>query len=69
MGSLAVRAACRIVNLLLGAPGATFSAVQEAELTLARGRDPYFHAFRTRCMQWVYGHDPRRALEAERGPS
>lgn len=42
------------------------SAAEEIELSLARSRDPYFFAFRARCLQWVYGDDPRRALEEER---
>jgi hypothetical protein len=62
--SLLVRSLCWIVNLFLG--GAAVPAAQEQELALTRSRDPYFHAFRARCLQWVYGEDPRRALEQER---
>ena len=37
---------------------------EEKELALARANDPYFHAFRQRCMQWVNGEDPRRTWDA-----
>ena len=61
-----VRSVCQIVNFLLGDAGSKVSAAEELELSLARSRDPYFHAFKARCMQWVYGDDPRRSLEDER---
>ena len=32
-------------------------------LALARVDDPYFRAFRQRCMQWVSGEDPRRTAD------
>jgi hypothetical protein len=66
VASLIVRGLCWIVNLFLGGAGAPVPAAQEQELALTRSRDPYFHAFRARCLQWVYGEDPRRALEQER---
>ena len=34
------------------------------DIALARVNDPYFHAFRTRCIQWVYGEDVRRSAGA-----
>ncbi len=60
MRELVVRAACFIANLVLGEPRVVVTAAQEQELALSRANDPYFHAFRDRCMQWVYGNDPRR---------
>lgn len=64
MRSLLVRLICVVVNFLLGDTGSRVSAAQERALHLARGDDPYFDAFRARCMHWVYGDDPRRALES-----
>ncbi len=58
-----VRVSCFAVNLILGEPRLEVSEAQEKQLTLARAGDPYFHAFRQRCMQWVYGDDPRRPAE------
>jgi hypothetical protein len=56
-----VRAACFLANLLIGEPRLVVTEAQEKELALARANDPYFHAFRDRCMQWVSGDDPRRS--------
>ncbi len=64
MGELIVRVSCFVANLLLGEPRLVVTEAQERELALARAGDPYFHAFRTRCMQWVYGDDPRRPADA-----
>ncbi len=52
-----------MVNFLLGDTGPHVTATQERDLAAARAGDPYFDAFRARCMQWVYGDDPRRVLE------
>lgn len=60
MREVLVRAACFVANVVLGEPRLVVSAEQEKEIALARANDPYFHAFRARCMQWVYGADPRR---------
>jgi hypothetical protein len=64
MRELIVRVSCFLVNLLLGEPRLVVTEAQEKELALARASDPYFHAFRQRCMQWVYGDDPRRPTDA-----
>ncbi len=63
MRSLFVRLTCVVVNFLLGETGSRVTAAQERDLHLARAGDPYFDAFRARCMQWVYDEDPRRVLE------
>ena len=63
MRSLFVRLTCVVVNFLLGDTGSHVTAAQERHQHLARAGDPYFRAFRTRCLDWVYGNDPRRALE------
>jgi hypothetical protein len=65
MASLAIRLMCRVINRLLGDRSSGLPAADEIELTLARTGDPYFDAFRSRCLTWVYGDDPRRALEQE----
>jgi hypothetical protein len=51
---------CFVADLLLGAPRQVVTSAGEQELALARASDPYFAAFRSRCIQWVYGDDPRR---------
>ena len=66
MRALLVRGLCVAVNFLLGDTGSVVTASQERELALGRARDPYFHAFHRRCMQWIYGNDPRRVIERER---
>jgi hypothetical protein len=63
MRELIVRVSCFAVNLILGEPRLVVTEAQEKELALARAGDPYFHAFRQRCMQWVYGDDPRRPAD------
>ncbi len=63
MRSLLVRLTCVLVNFLLGDTGPQVTAAQARDLEAARAGDPYFDAFRARCMQWVYGDDPRRVLE------
>lgn len=63
MRELLVRAGCFLVNLVVGEPRLVVTEEEEKALALARANDPYFHAFRARCMQWVYGDDPRHALE------
>jgi hypothetical protein len=65
MVSLAIRVVCRAINHILGDRTAGLLAADEVELTLSRSGDPYFTAFRSRCLTWVYGDDPRRALEQE----
>jgi hypothetical protein len=60
MREMVVRIACFAVNLVVGEPRLVVTEAQEKELALARASDPYFHAFRQRCMHWVYGDDPRR---------
>lgn len=64
MRELIVRVSCFVANLILGEPRLVVTEAQEKALALARTNDPYFHAFRRRCMQWVYGDDPRRQDEA-----
>ena len=64
MRELVVRVGCFVVNLVLGEPRLVVTEAQEKELALARAGDPYFHAFRRRCMHWVYGDDPRRPADA-----
>jgi hypothetical protein len=61
MREVLVRVSCFVANLILGEPRLVVTEAQEKELALARANDPYFHAFRDRCMQWVYSDDPRRA--------
>ncbi|MFN8635705.1 MAG: hypothetical protein U0893_17805 [Chloroflexota bacterium] len=63
MRELFVRAACFAANLVIGEPRLVVTEAEERELALARANDAYFHAFRNRCMQWVYGDDPRRPSE------
>jgi len=63
MRELIVRVSCFAVNLILGEPRLVVTEAQEKELALARAGDPYFYAFRQRCMQWVYGEDPRRPAD------
>jgi hypothetical protein len=64
MRELIVRVSCFVANLILGEPRIVVTEAQEKELALARAGDPYFNAFRERCMQWVYGDDPRRSADA-----
>jgi hypothetical protein len=59
----AVRIACFVVNLVIGEPGLDVTRDDEQALADARDGDAYFEAFRRRCLQWVAGEDPRRALE------
>lgn len=63
MRELFVRVACFAVSLVIGEPRLVVTEAEERELALARANDSYFHAFRDRCMQWVYGDDPRRPVE------
>ena len=63
MRELAVRLACLAVNLVIGEPRQVLTAAEEKSLALARVDDPYFKAFRERCMLWVSGEDPRRSQE------
>jgi hypothetical protein len=63
MRHLLVRAVCVVVNLVIGEPGLVVTPEEERALAAAREHDAYFEAFRRRCMQWVAGEDPRRALE------
>ena len=65
MRHLLVRAVCFGVNLVIGEPGLVVTPDQERALAAAREHDPYFEAFRQRCMQWVAGEDPRRTLEQD----
>jgi hypothetical protein len=60
MREMLVRAACFLANLVLGEPRLLLTAEQEKEIALSRANDPYFTAFRDRCMQSVYGRSPRR---------
>jgi len=61
---LAVRIACFVVSFLIGEPGLALLPEEERAQAAAREHDPYFEAFRRRCMLWVAGEDPRRALES-----
>lgn len=63
MREILVRMACFAANLVVGEPRLVVTPAQEREIALARAHDLYFHAFRQRCMQWVYGDDPRGASE------
>ena len=63
MRELAVRLACFAVNLVIGEPRQVLTAAEENALALARVDDPYFNAFRERCMLWFSGEDPRRSQE------
>ena len=63
MREILVRMACFLANLLIGEPRLVVTEAEERALALARQNDPYFHAFRQRCMQWVSGQDPRRAAD------
>ena len=56
-----MRVSCFVVNLVIGEPRVEVTEEQERALALARAGDPYFDAFRQRCMQWVSGDDPRRS--------
>lgn len=64
MRELIVRVSCFVANLIIGEPRLVVTEAEEKELALARANDPYFQAFRQRCMQWVYGDDPRRQADA-----
>lgn len=64
MRELIVRVSCFVANLIIGEPRLVVTEAEEKELALARASDPYFQAFRRRCMQWVYGDDPRRQADA-----
>jgi len=61
MREMLVRAACFVANVVIGEPRLVVTTEQEHEIALARVDDPYFRAFRTRCMQYVYGDDIHRA--------
>lgn len=61
MRGVVVRVCCVLVNLVIGEPRLVVTEEEERRLAQARWNDPYFHAFRQRCLQWVYGDDPRRA--------
>jgi hypothetical protein len=60
---MVVRVVCFVVNLLIGEPGLELTPDEERALAATRENDPYFEAFQRRCMQWVAGEDPRRALQ------
>ena len=64
MRELIVRVSCFVANLIIGEPRLVVTEAEEKELALSRASDPYFQAFRQRCMQWVYGDDPRRQADA-----
>lgn len=63
MREILVRVACFLANLAIGEPRLVVTEAEERALALARQNDPYFHAFRQRCMQWVSGQDPRRSAD------
>jgi hypothetical protein len=65
MREIIVRVACFVVNLAIGEPRLVVTEAQERELALARINDPYFDAFKQRCMQWVSGDDPRRPPDGD----
>ena len=62
MREVLVRVACFVANLILGEPRVVVTEAEERALAADREGDPYFNAFRQRCMVWVYGNDPRRPL-------
>ena len=64
MRELIVRVSCFVANLIIGEPRLVVTEAEEKELARARASDPYFQAFRRRCLQWVYGDDPRRQADA-----
>ena len=64
MREILVRVCCFLANLVIGEPTLVVTEAEEKALALARANDPYFAAFRQRCMQWVSGEDPRRQLDA-----
>ena len=64
MREILVRVACFLANLAIGEPRLLVTEAEETALALARQNDPYFLAFRQRCMQWVTGQDPRRPADA-----
>jgi hypothetical protein len=61
MREVMVRIACFTANLILGEPRLVVTEEEERALAASRVGNPYFNAFRRRCMLWVYGDDPRRA--------
>lgn len=63
MRELIVRVSCFVANLILGEPRLVVTEAQERELAVARASDPYFHAFRERCLQWIYAEKPRWAAD------
>jgi hypothetical protein len=63
MREIVVRIACFTANLLIGEPRLVITEAEEKAIAAAREGDPYFNAFRHRCMLWTYGDDPRRALD------
>ncbi len=63
MREILVRVACFLANLAIGEPRLMVTEAEEKALALARQNDPYFHAFRQRCMQWVSGQDLRRPAD------
>jgi hypothetical protein len=62
MRDVVVQVACFIANLIVGEPHPNVTEAEEKALAASRIGDPYFNAFRRRCMLWVYGDDPRRSL-------
>jgi hypothetical protein len=62
MREIVVRVACFVANLIVGEPRFVVTEAEERALSAGREGDPYFNAFRRRCMLWVYGDDPRRDL-------
>jgi hypothetical protein len=61
---LIVRVSCFVANLVIGEPRLVVTEAQERELALARESDQYFHAFRRRCIQWVYRNDAHCTTDA-----
>ena len=63
MREIVIRVACFLANLVIGEPRLAVTEAEEKALALARQNDPYFDAFRQRCMQWVSGRDLRRPAD------
>lgn len=55
-----------IVGLFAAARGARSPEAAPMPSHLERSRDPYFCAFLARCMDYVYGQDPRHHTEDRR---
>ncbi len=53
-----------VMDLLAAVRGGRNVEITALPCHLERNRDPYFSAFLARCMDYVYGRDPRHHSEA-----